>query len=400
MNPKFKSALIHSSLFIVTFITATLAGADWTHGKSVLAFVVYKLGFTNIQYEFTWQDFLSGLPYSLTFLGVLTVHEFGHYFTAMYHRVRSSLSYFIPLPPIPFMFGTLGALIRLRERVKTSTQNFDIGIAGPLAGFVTAIILLWYGFTHLPPPEYIFTIHPEYEQFGLNYGNYVYNPGFHEQGGILPVAGKNLLFIFFEKYVADPARVPNLYELIHYPILFAGFLSLVFTAINLLPIGQLDGGHVLYGLVGYKWHKRIASVIFVGFLFYAGLGFVHPNEIFSDTFYKVPLIIFIIYIALDSFQFSSQDRWMYTLIIFTVQFGLAWQFPTLRGYSGWLLFAALIGKFVKLAHPPSEVEEPLTTGRVILGIIALIIFILCFTPQPVNIFIIEGVKNATAQINF
>jgi len=149
MNPNVKTVLIHSSLFIVTFITTTLAGAEWTHGKSVL------FG------EFTWQDFASGLPYSISFLAVLTVHEFGHYFTAMYHRVRASLPYFIPLPPIPMMFGTLGALIRLRERVTTTTKNFDIGIAGPLAGFVTAVILLWYGFTHLPPPEYIFTIHPE-----------------------------------------------------------------------------------------------------------------------------------------------------------------------------------------------------------------------------------------------
>lgn len=388
MNPKLKSALIHSSLFIVTFITATLAGAEWTHGKSVL------FG------EFTWSDFVSGLPYSLTFLGVLTVHEFGHYFTAMYHRVRSSLPYFIPLPPIPFMFGTLGALIRLRERVKTSTQNFDIGIAGPLAGFVTAIILLWYGFTHLPPPEYIFSIHPEYEQFGLNYGNHVYNPGFHEAGGILPVAGKNLLFIFFEKFVADPARVPNLYELIHYPILFAGFLSLVFTAINLLPIGQLDGGHVLYGLVGYKWHKRIASVFFVAFLFYAGLGYVHPADGWDVLWYKIPLFVGFIYFTLEALQLSNRDRWMYATIIFTLQYGLVSFFPTLQGYPGWLLFVLLIGRFVKVVHPPSEIEEPLTTSRIILGILAIVIFIICFTPQPLQLIIIEPTKDAVAQISF
>lgn len=388
MNPNVKTVLIHSSLFIVTFITTTLAGAEWTHGKSVL------FG------EFTWQDFASGLPYSISFLAVLTVHEFGHYFTAMYHRVRASLPYFIPLPPIPMMFGTLGALIRLRERVTTTTKNFDIGIAGPLAGFVTAVILLWYGFTHLPPPEYIFTIHPEYEQFGLNYGNFVYNPGFHEQGGLLPMAGKNLLFIFFEKFVADPARVPNMYELIHYPFLFAGFLSLVFTAINLLPIGQLDGGHVLYGLVGYKWHKRIASVFFVGFLFYAGLGYVHPADGWEVLWYKIPLFVGFIYFTLQSLDLSTRDRWMYALIIFTTQYGLVSFFPTVQGYPGWLLFVLLIGRFVKVSHPPSEIEERLTTGRIILGCIAILIFIICFTPQPLQVIIIEPVKDAVAQIGY
>ncbi|MCW5912888.1 MAG: site-2 protease family protein [Cyclobacteriaceae bacterium] len=385
MSPKLKTILVHSSLFIVTFITTTFAGAEWVHGKSVL------FG------EFTGQDFVSGLPYSISFLAVLTVHEFGHYFTAIYYRVRTSLPYFIPLPPVPLMFGTLGALIRLRERVKSSTQNFDIGIAGPLAGFVAALVLLGYGFTHLPPPEYIFSIHPEYEQFGLNYGQHVYHTGFYEKGGLIPVTGKNLLFIFFEKFVADPARVPNMYELIHYPYLFAGFLSLVFTAINLLPIGQLDGGHVLYGLVGYTWHKRIASVIFVAFLFYAGLGYVHPADGWEVLWYKIPLFVLFIYFTLEALQLSNRDRWMYTLIIFTVQYSLVTIFPTIQGYPGWLLFALLIGRFVKVAHPPSEIEEPLTIGRVILGIIALLIFILCFTPQPLELIFIEPVKNAVAQ---
>jgi hypothetical protein len=186
MNSKLKTALIHSSLFIVTFITTTLAGAEWTHGKSVLVS------------GFTWQDFYSGLPYSICFLSILTAHEFGHYFTAIYYRVRTSLPYYIPLPPIPMMLGTLGALIRLKQRVNSTRENFDIGIAGPLAGFVVSLGFLFYGFTHLPPPEYIFSIHPEYEQFGLDYANFVYEPGFLPEGSLNVYLGKNLLFLFLK----------------------------------------------------------------------------------------------------------------------------------------------------------------------------------------------------------
>ena len=104
------------------------------------------------------------------------------------------------------------------------------------------MVILFYGFTHLPEPEYIFQIHPEYEQYGLRYADYVYE---NQQESIIDITiGKNLLFLFFENFVADPARVPNPHEIMHYPFIFAGFLSLVFTFLNLLPIGQLDGGHV------------------------------------------------------------------------------------------------------------------------------------------------------------
>ncbi|MEQ1585608.1 MAG: site-2 protease family protein [Cyclobacteriaceae bacterium] len=380
MNPRIKTFLIHSSLFIVTFITTTLAGAEWTYGKSVLLS------------GYTWQDFYSGLPYAICFLTILTAHEFGHYFTAIYYKVRTSLPYFIPLPPIPLMLGTLGALIRLRQRVQSTKENFDIGIAGPLAGFVVSLGFLFYGFTHLPPPEYIFTIHPEYEQYGLDYANYVYSPGFLPEGSLNVYLGKNLLFLFFEKYVADPVRVPNIHEIIHYPFLFAGFLSLIFTSINLLPIGQLDGGHVLYGLAGHTWHKRIASVIFLAFLFYAGLGFVHPKDGMEVLWYKIPLFIGFLYMAMRGLALSNRDTWMYALALFAVQYLIVTIFPDVRGYSGWLLFAFIIGRFVGIQHPPSENEAPLSQGRVILGWIALIIFIICFAPNPLEIVEIIGAE--------
>jgi membrane-associated protease RseP (regulator of RpoE activity) len=387
--PNYKSYLLHLFLFTLTFITTTLAGAEWTHGRSVLAEVDGALAFNT---AYSWSDFASGLPYSICFLLILTAHEFGHYFTATYYRVKTTLPYYIPLPPLPLMLGTLGALIRLKSHVPSSKQNFDIGIAGPLAGFVVAIGFLLYGFTHLPPPEYIFQFHPQYEQFGLDYAAHVYTPEFMPPGTVDVVIGKNLLFLFFENFVADPARMPNAHEMMHYPFLFAGFLSLVFTSMNLLPIGQLDGGHVLYGLVGFRRHRVIASVIFVAFLFYAGIGYISPFEAREKLIYKIPLFIGFLFFALRGLELKTRDNLLLALGIFTMLYLLATLFPTFHGYSGWLLFAFIIGRFVRIPHPPCEIEEPLSKGRILLGWIALLIFVLCFTPDP--IMLIENVKTA------
>jgi membrane-associated protease RseP (regulator of RpoE activity) len=376
MNKNTKNYLIQGILFISTFICTTLAGATWTYGKSIFSG------------DFTWADFESGLPYSICFLSILTVHEFGHYFTARYHRIDSTLPYYIPLPPFPFFIGTLGALIRLKSRVISTRQHFDIGIAGPLAGFVVAFGFLWYGFTHLPPPEYIFGFHPAYEQFGLNYAQHVYTPEFM-QGGADVVIGKNLLFLFFENFVADPTRVPNPHEVIHFPFLFAGYLSLVFTSINLLPIGQLDGGHVLYGLLGYRKHYFVAAVVFVIFLFYAGLGYVDPRDTTQNLLWKIPLSLAFYFFALKGLSLSQLNTMMLALGMFALQYGLGFFIPGIRGYPGWLLFAFLIGRMVGIAHPPSQDETPLSTGRKILGWLALVIFVLCFTPNPLEVILIE-----------
>jgi len=389
MSQNTKSYLLHSGLFVVTFITTTLAGAEWTSGKSVIHVADDGISFNQ---AYSWIDFSSGLPYSFCFLVILTAHEFGHYFTAVYYKVKTTLPYFIPLPPLPLMLGTLGALIRIKSPIRTTQQNFDIGIAGPLAGFVFSIGFLLYGFTHLPPPEYIFQFHPEYEQFGLEYANYVYTAAYMPPGSMDIIIGKNLLFSFFEKFVADPARMPNAHEIIHYPFLFAGFLSLIFTSINLLPIGQLDGGHVLYGLVGGKLHRIIASVIFVLFLFYAGIGYISPFEPLDKLIYEIPLFVVFLFFALRGLGLNTRDNILAALAIFTVQYLIATFFPNFQGYSGWLLFAFIIGRFVGIQHPPCEIEQPLTEGRVVLGWLALLIFVLCFTPDPIQL--IEHVKAA------
>lgn len=369
MDKETKRIVLQALLFIATFVTTTLAGAEWTYGKSIYG-------------PFTWADFFSGMHFSIPFLLILTVHEFGHYFTARHNNVNSSLPYYIPMPPFPLSIGTMGAIIRLRERVESMKINFDIGIAGPLAGFIMALVVLFYGFLTLPSPEYIYTIHPEYEAYGSDYADHVYG----QQEGIVDVViGKNLLFEFFENFVGDPERIPNVHEIMHYPYLFAGFLALVFTSLNLLPIGQLDGGHVLYGLVGFDNHKLIASIIFVGFMFYAGLGLVHPGQPLDDLIFYIPAYIIFLTFCFRGLMLPTRDTVMYALLVFALQFIWAWLSPGIIGYSGWLLFGLIIGRMAGIQHPRSAIEEPLDSNRQILGWIALIIFVICFSPNPIDL---------------
>jgi membrane-associated protease RseP (regulator of RpoE activity) len=369
MSKDTRRIILQVLLFLATFVTTTIAGAEWTYGKSIYSGV------------FTWDDFFSGMHFSVPFLLILTVHEFGHYLTARHYKVNVSLPYYIPMPPFPFSIGTMGAIIRIRERIRSMKVNFDIGIAGPLAGFVMALIVLVYGFLTLPPPEYIFEIHPEYEQYGLNYADELYGK---QEGVIDVVIGKNLLFMFFESFLADPERMPNAHELMHYPYLFAGFLALIFTSLNLLPIGQLDGGHVLYGLVGYHRHRQIASVIFVGFMFYAGLGVVTPSMPLDDLVFYAPAYVIFLTFAFKGLRLPMRDTVMYALLIFGMQFIWAWLSPGISGYTGWLLFGLIIGQLAGIHHPPSEIEEPMDDTRRILGWIALIIFVICFSPTPIE----------------
>jgi membrane-associated protease RseP (regulator of RpoE activity) len=372
MDKDLKRVIIQVALFITTFITTTLSGTWWVSGKYVFG------------EDFMWSDFVTGLYFSIPFLLILTVHEFGHYFMAMYHKVKATLPYYIPLPPLPLMIGTMGAVIRLQSRVPSKKENFDIGLAGPLAGFVMAFFVLLYGFATLPPAEYIFEIHPEYKSYGLDYAQHVYA----QKENIVDITiGKNLLFQFFEYFVADPSRMPNPHEIMHYPILFGGYLALVFTFLNLMPIGQLDGGHVLYGLAGFKKHRIIASIFFVGFMFYAGLGneYIDPKLPFQQLLPGVVLYPLFLYFAFTGLKLGTKDTIMYALIVFAAQFLWAFLVPGIEGYSGWMVFGFIVGKFVGIPHPPCEIEEPLDSKRIILGWVALLIFILCFSPAPIVI---------------
>jgi len=407
---RIKRYAVHILLFIVTLGTTTLSGAEWM-----------SAGITE------WRDVGQGFWYSIPFLGILTVHEFGHYFMSRIHKVQASLPYYIPLyfPGGLPSIGTMGAFIRIRTSPKTRQQFFDIGIAGPLAGFVVALGVLWYGFTHLPEQEDIFRIHPEYERYGVNYEKYVYSEQFiREQDSLQFIAaqekgtypkvdekgrpvvftprpetyrnimessfslGDNLLLRFFKHYVAeDPALVPNPYEFFHYPLLFAGYLALFFTALNLLPIGQLDGGHILYGLIGYENHRRVSPVLFTIYIFYGGLGVIYPTGVVnflgmeSSALTGIPLYLFFLYLTFSRMTDNLRDTLLLSIGVLTGQW-LVTYYTGMTGYPGWLVFGFLLGRVLGVYHPPALYEEPLSTGRQILGWLTLGIFVLCFIPEP------------------
>lgn len=380
-----KSYGIHIVLFTVTLITTTLAGGEWMYGS----FIVLE--------GYSWDDFLAGFAFSIPFLSFLTIHEFGHYLTARYHHVKTTLPYYLPfwlgflgVPTI----GTFGAVIRIKEPIKSRKLYFDIGIAGPLAGFVVGLLILFYGFSTLPPPEHIFNIHPEYEQYGMQYEEYAYGSEREEQG-LAFVLGSNLLFDFFKENVApDPDLVPNRFEIAHYPWLFAGFLALLFTALNLLPVGQLDGGHIIYGLLGRKWHDILSPAFLVLLVFYSGLGMITPEHLNGlmqfkpDQWWQAPLYFWFLTITFSKVFPTHQLRLLWALAVFAGQIILVLFINDIQGYSGWLVYGFLIGRIMGTQHPEPPIDEPLSFGRQVLGWVAVLIFILCFSPAPLEMVVL------------
>ncbi|WP_159466964.1 site-2 protease family protein [Dyadobacter sp. 3J3] len=394
MSPNTRTHLIQALLFIATVITTTMAGAEWMFGNvfsfvsTFIHFLVEKTSGASVPETgkpMGWAEFFMGFQFSIPFLAILTIHEFGHYFTAKAHQVKVTLPYYIPLWfGISQSIGTMGAFIRITSVVKSRLKFFDIGIAGPLAGFVAALAVLTYGFTHLPPAEYIFSIHPEYARYGLSYPQFVYE---NSAGNI--VLGDNLLFWFFKNFVADPARMPHAYEIIHYPLLFAGYLALFFTSLNLIPIGQLDGGHILYGMIGKKKFDVVAPALYIVFVFYAGLGMFKAEEfaissdsVFYEHLLSLVIYIYFLYICLRRISENTSNALMVSLMIVVGQFGLSFLRPEWEGYSGFLPFIFILGRFLGIRHPETEDNQPIGTARIILGIFALIVFIISFSPKP------------------
>lgn len=303
---------LHLLLFAITFITTIIAGTEWTTGSAG---------------PFELDILLKGLPYAAAILFILGVHEFGHYFAARFHKVDTTLPYFIPFPPVPglFHFGTMGAVIKTKSVIPNNKAMFDIGVAGPIAGFIACVIVLIYGFINLPGQEYILAIHPDY--FSPQYG----------EGAIGLSFGDTLLFSALKFLLTSPGQfVPPMSEIYHYPYLCVGWFGLFVTAMNMIPVGQLDGGHVVFSMFGQKKHEAVASVAMIFLLVIGVLGTVSA--------------------------------------VFELEISFGW--------SGWLFWAFILYFFIKIKHPPVAHFEKLNSGRMILGYISLAILLLSFSPTP------------------
>lgn len=312
MIVKKHSPLINVFLFLISIATTVIAGMEWispTPGP------------------YSISELMKAVPYSFSILFIIGVHEFGHYFAARFHKVDVTFPYFIPFPPIAgfLNFGTMGAVIKTRSAVLNNKAMFDIGVAGPIAGFIAAIIVLIYGYTNLPGVEYLLAIHPDY-----------FAP-INGENAISLQFGNTIIFEVLKIVFTNPDQfVPPMSEIYHYPYLTAGWLGLFITAMNMIPVGQLDGGHVVYSMFGTKIHEAVASIS------------------------MILLIVLGVFGALDTFL------------------ELGFQF----GWTGWLFWALILNFIIKVKHPPVMHFEPLDTKRMILGYISLVILIISFSPNP------------------
>jgi membrane-associated protease RseP (regulator of RpoE activity) len=268
-----------------------------------------------------WHSLPSGIPFAVSLLAILAAHEFGHYLAGRYHRTHVTLPYFLPFPLSPF--GTLGAFIQLTEPPRNKRILMDIGIAGPLAGLVVAIPVLLYGLSlsKIGPislaPGQGFTLEGNsllylFAKF-LVFGRLLPAPSSY--GDLSPV-----LYWIRYFFTSQPLPLGGMDVMIH-PVAWAGWAGLLVTAINLIPAGQLDGGHLMYVLLG----KRTRAL------------------------------------------------WPFILLIL-VLLGFVW--------TGWWLWAALIFFLGRIYAEPLDQITQLDPPRKVLAVLGIIIFFLVFTPVP------------------
>jgi membrane-associated protease RseP (regulator of RpoE activity) len=282
--------LTHIILFLATLATTTFVGA-LSHNGNLL--------------EEPWK-FYQGFPFSLTLLAILGTHEFGHYWMARHHGVPVTLPYFIPAPTL---IGTFGAFIRIQAVVPNRGALFDIGVAGPIAGFVVAVPAIVVGLT-------LSDVRPATELTGIGLGS-------------------SLLFNGLVTVLLGVT--PEAYDIILHPMAFAGWIGLLVTAFNLIPAGQLDGGHIIYSLFG-RWHRLVTVLCVLALL---PLGWYWPGW------------------------------WAWAVVIF-------WFSGPHVAWRQGLRFA--------FAHPPLLDEAaPLSHTQKTVAAVALVIFVMTFPPIPFTI---------------
>ena len=332
-----RQIIIHTGLFVATFVTCMMAGAQWL-----------------MKDPFVIENWTFGLTYASLVMLFLASHEFGHYFAARWHGVDASLPYFIPVPSTFMPFGTFGAVIRTKSPLQTRNVLFDIGVSGPLAGFVVCLGILIVGIVTLPGPEFLYAIHPNYATMSEIPANGM-------------TFGDTILFSGLRWAFSGWVTLPPMNEIYHYPFLCVGWFGLFVTALNMLPFGQLDGGHVLYALLGKK-QNTIARGLWWVLFFFAILSMLNLVHLLLADTYADTWIIWI-QSALDPHLGRAIEAapWLF-------QMGELWIF--------WMIIVRFV---IKIDHPEILDTTELSSGRRIVGWIAIAILVISFSPRAIYI---------------
>ena len=263
-------------------------------------------------------ELCTGWVYAVPLMTILLCHEFGHYIAARLHRVPASLPFFLPLPVVS-PFGTLGAVITMPERIRSRNALLDIGAAGPIAGICVALPVLVYGLS-LSPVE-------------------AQSTGYYIQ------EGQSLLYMALKWLVKGP--IPAGHDVLLHPTATAGWVGLFVTMINLIPWGQLDGGHIAFALLGPVQNRIARGVryLVLGFFVYNLVSFVLP--VLRGTS-QMPMGVAI----------GNSSTWLV-----------------------WFALLSLLGRATGHAHPPFE-PGALSPSRRRVAIGCLILFVLSFMPTP------------------
>jgi membrane-associated protease RseP (regulator of RpoE activity) len=280
----------HVLFFLATLATTTFYGA-FHHNVNLLV---------------EPSKFYQGFPFSLTLLAILGTHEFGHYWMARHHGVAVTLPYFIPAPSL---IGTFGAFIRIKSLIPNRAVLFDIGVAGPIAGFVVALPAIIAGLM-------LSDVKPATELTGIGLGS--------------SLLFNSLVYLLL-------GVTPMTHDIILHPVAFAGWIGLLVTAFNLIPAGQLDGGHMVYALFG-RWHRLVTIGCVLALL---PMGWFWPGW------------------------------WVWALVIFW------FSGPHVARRQGW--------RFAFLHPPLMDETTPLSPTQKWIAVAALLIFLLTFPPVPFTI---------------
>ena len=328
MRPTPKTWFKHSILLLLTLITCTIAGSINPFGRLQILPKLDSLSndagffevisalpsaYVDMVRNVVWTlysepEFLVyGLKFSVSLLFILIAHEAGHYVACRLYRVNATLPYFIPTPPLIGPAGTLGAFIKILSQMPSRRAVFDIGVAGPIAGFIALIpIGILAVATMENAPLLLLPSSPD--QFQIVFSD--------------PLMMK--ILAFFSGIDLSQPIYPN-------PFYYAAWIGLLVTALNLIPSGQLDGGHAIYAVFGERVHFWTGRIAFVAMAFFSVLGMY---------FYRSP--------------------------------------------SGFL-FAIILAVMMRIRHPEPLDNTPLDSKRILIAILTLVIFILCFVPIPIQL---------------